>query len=213
VDLEDQARPNDSFSFPRLERFRRHSPALSEVIGFTDIDDRRVILIGQAGYARGEVVSGNNYAILGVTMVLGRPLTEDDDSDGAAPSCVISYRHWESRFGRDPSVVGKKIILGSVPFTLVGVEPKGSFGLIPRYEPAFRIPMHLLVQVSAQLLTNSVFLDSERNWVRIAARVPRTNEAQAAAGFNVVFQQFSPPEQHSAIWQEATAFSGMSAKC
>jgi predicted permease len=187
----DQVRPDDSFSFPMFERFRQHSG----VIGFTDIDDRTVVAGGHADSGRGEVVSGNYYAVLGVAPILGRALTEEDDRDSAEPVCVISYRYWESRFGRDPSIVGQRIVVGGVPFTLVGVEPKGFYGLIPGYAPAFRVPIHLLVRVSSRQLTNAVFLDASSNWVRIAARVSRATQAQAAAELNVTFHQSMPPGQ------------------
>ncbi len=133
--------------------------------------------------------------MLGVAPILGRALTEDDDRDSAEPVCVISYRYWESRLGRDPSIVGQRIVVGGVPFTLVGVEPKGFYGLIPGYAPAFRVHIHLLVRVSSRQLTNAVFLDARSNWVRIAARAPRATQAQAAAELNVTFHQSVPPGQ------------------
>jgi hypothetical protein len=115
-----QTRPDDSFSFPMFERFRRHSPTISGVIGFSDIDGFSLNAGGRAEIARGEVVSGNYYAVLGVAPVIGRALTEDDDRESAAPACVITYRYWESRFGLASSIIGQKVIIGSLPFTLVG---------------------------------------------------------------------------------------------
>jgi putative ABC transport system permease protein len=193
----DRTRPDDSFSFPMFERFRRHSPAVSGVIGFSDIDGFSLNVGGHAEIARGEVVSGNYYAVLGVTPVIGRALTEDDDRESAAPACVISYRYWQSRFGLDPSVVGQRIVVGGVPFTLVGVEPKGFFGMIPGYAPAWRIPIHIFPQVTSNILNKSIFIDPNNDWIRIAARIPRATEAQAE--LNVVYHQSLPPDQQDRV--------------
>ncbi len=180
-----QTRPEDSFSFPMFERFQQSLG----VIGFSDIDGFSLKVGSLAEIARGEVVSGNYYAVLGVTPVIGRTLTEDDDRESAAPACVISYRYWESRFGRDPSIVGQKVIIGNVPFTLVGVESKGFSGMIPGFEHAWRIPIHLFPQVTSNFLNKGLLLDPDNDWVRVAARVPRAMQAQTTAELNALFRE------------------------
>jgi predicted permease len=191
----DRARPDDSFSFPTLERLRQRF----SVAGFSEIDERNMIVGGHAEIARGEVVSGNYYAVLGVTPAAGRLLTDDDDHESAAPACVISYRYWESRFGRDPSIIGQKIVLGGAPFTLVGVEPKGFFGLIPGYEPAFKIPIQLWAPVTPYYGIKAALLDPDSDFVRIAARIPVTARAQASAELNVLFHQLSAHDQQDRV--------------
>jgi predicted permease len=181
----DQTRPDDSFSFPMFERFQQ----LPGVIGTSEIDGFSLKVGGLTEMARGEVVSGNYYAVLGVTPIVGRTLAEDDDRESAAPACVISYRYWQSRFAGDPSIVGQKIFIGNVPFTLVGVEPKGFYGLIPGYEPAWRIPFHLFPQVTTNFLNKGILLDPDNDWVRVAARVRRAAQAQATAELNAMFRE------------------------
>ena len=47
-------------------------------------------------------------------------------SSGGAPAVVvIGYDMWESRFAREPDVVGRTLQLGAMPYTIVGVMPKG----------------------------------------------------------------------------------------
>ena len=51
----------------------------------------------------GELVSGNFFEVLGVRPWAGRLFTqEDDQTPGAHPVAVLSYRFWESRFNKDP---------------------------------------------------------------------------------------------------------------
>ena len=43
----------------------------------------------------------------------------------AIPVVVLSYDYWDSRFARDPAVVGKKILVNNYPMTIVGVSAAG----------------------------------------------------------------------------------------
>jgi predicted permease len=191
-----RAEPDHSFSFPMFERFR-HSPV--GVAGFSFIDNFSLVARGHAEFARGEAVSGNYHSVLGIAPVIGRALTDDDDRDSAAPVCVISYHAWETRFGRDPAVIGQTILLANVPVTLVGVEPKEFVGLTPGYAADFRIPFRVIPKIAPNHVNKSIFLDPGDDWVKIAARVPRENEAQARAEINVLFQQSLPPDQRGGV--------------
>lgn len=74
-----------------------------------------------AGYS----VSGNLLQVLGVSPLLGRPLTPDDDQAGAAPTALISYRLWQRRFGGDSAMVGGNVTLNGQGYTVAGVMPPG----------------------------------------------------------------------------------------
>jgi predicted permease len=70
-------------------------------------------------------MSASGFGILRVPPLLGRPLVEADEAEGAAPVAVIGYETWRSRFGGDPRVVGREIRLGKAVHTVVGVMPRG----------------------------------------------------------------------------------------
>lgn len=82
-----------------------------------------------------EMVTGDYFRAAGVAPVLGRRLTPDDDTPGAAPVALISYSLWESRFARSPSVLGTVIWLNRLPFTIVGVMPRGYQGMLLDWYP------------------------------------------------------------------------------
>jgi putative ABC transport system permease protein len=71
----------------------------------------------------GALMSGNNFAFLGIPAALGRTLTPEDSLPGAPPVFVLGYGAWASRFGQDPAIVGSSFVLNGVPTTLVGVMP------------------------------------------------------------------------------------------
>jgi predicted permease len=75
-------------------------------------------------------VTGRYFDTLGVPALLGRTITARDDTRTSAdgPVAVISYRLWQSRFGGDAGVVGRRLVVERVPFTIVGVTPPSFFG-------------------------------------------------------------------------------------
>jgi len=74
----------------------------------------------------GALVSGNFFASLGSTPILGRTiLPEDDQPSGDNRVVVLSYALWQSRFGSDSNILGKKLMVNAEPFTVIGVMPPG----------------------------------------------------------------------------------------
>jgi putative ABC transport system permease protein len=73
--------------------------------------------------ANGARVSPAVFSVLGVSTVLGRPLTDDDDRQSAQVA-VISDALWTRAFGRDRSIVGKTMNVDGRPYTIVGVMPE-----------------------------------------------------------------------------------------
>ncbi len=64
-----------------------------------------------------------SYSLSGVSPMLGRTFTMDEDRPGGPNVAVITYRLWNAHLGRDPSVVDKTIKLDGIPYTIVGVMP------------------------------------------------------------------------------------------
>jgi putative ABC transport system permease protein len=68
-------------------------------------------------------VSASAFRLWGRPPLLGRPLLDDDEHLAGPPVATIGEDVWESRFGRDPGVVGRTVSLGGSPVTIVGVMP------------------------------------------------------------------------------------------
>jgi predicted permease len=68
--------------------------------------------------------SATLFETLGVRPALGRPFTREDD-ESARPVAVLSAAFWTRKFARDPTAVGRAILLDRQPFTIVGVMPDG----------------------------------------------------------------------------------------
>lgn len=88
---------------------------------------------------RVHLVSPNFFSSLGVPAYLGRVLSAEDERTGA-PNAVLSYAFWQRRFRGDTSILGRGIVLGGHPFSVVGVSPEAFNGLAVETSPDLRVP-------------------------------------------------------------------------
>jgi macrolide transport system ATP-binding/permease protein len=89
----------------------------------------------------GYLVSGNYFEMLGVQSLQGRTFTpEEDRAQLAHPLLVLSYGCWQRRFGHDPAVVGKSILVNGRSFQIVGVMQRGFSGTESVFSPEFWAP-------------------------------------------------------------------------
>jgi putative ABC transport system permease protein len=70
------------------------------------------------------------FSVLGVQPILGRPFVPEDDkpatfNEGRGTVAIISHGLWKRRFGSDPAIVGKQVVMKSRPLTVIGVMPPG----------------------------------------------------------------------------------------
>jgi predicted permease len=142
---------------------------------------------------QGEIVSGNYFQVLGVSAYLGRLISPADDRvRGGHPVAVLSFDFWKSRFGADPAMVGREILLNNHRFTVIGISPPGYDGLERgTAHKAVFAPM----MMKAQLTPGWDALDmAEANWLWIVGRMrtgvpPAQAQAMADALYHGVREQ------------------------
>ncbi|MFT3869420.1 MAG: ABC transporter permease [Nibricoccus sp.] len=75
--------------------------------------------------------SDNYFSLLGVQPHRGRFfLPSEATTPGSEPVIVLTYDYWRTRFHEDDSVVGQSVKLNGIPFTVIGVAPRGFFGAL-----------------------------------------------------------------------------------
>ncbi|HKO96751.1 MAG TPA: ABC transporter permease [Pyrinomonadaceae bacterium] len=72
-----------------------------------------------------QAITWNLFPLLGVTPVLGRNFTADEDQPGAGKVTILSHGLWQRRYGSDPEIVGRDIQLDGEKYRVVGVMPNG----------------------------------------------------------------------------------------
>ena len=99
--------------------------AITDMGAYAPLDRNLITEDGRSELVKGVAISPSVFRMLRVPPLLGRPLVESDEADGAAPVAVIGYDLWQSRFAGDSSVVGSTIRLGNTTHTIVGIMPRG----------------------------------------------------------------------------------------
>jgi predicted permease len=130
-----------------------------------------------------EMVSGNYFTLLGVSPAIGRVFSseEDDRVYNGHPVVVLGHDYWERRFARDPSVVGRKILVNNFPMTIVGVSAKGFAGLDPTTAPQIRVPI-LMKEAMAPEWSWMHLADERVRWAQVFGRLKPGHTAETAAG-------------------------------
>ena len=77
----------------------------------------------------GQMVSANYFDVLGLRPAAGRFFLPDEDTKlGGNNVAVVSYSFWANKLGSDKDEVGKTLTLNAMPYTIIGVAPKGFKG-------------------------------------------------------------------------------------
>ena len=115
-------------SVPEFRYLREHSRAFRQLAVTVRSARTRVFYGADAFETVGSMtVSTGYFELLGVQIVAGRSfLPEEDTTTSPSRVIVISERLWTERFNRDPSTIGRTVLLDRTPFTIVGVVT-GSF--------------------------------------------------------------------------------------
>jgi putative ABC transport system permease protein len=80
---------------------------------------------GTPEQVEGGPVTANLFPLLGVSPILGRSFSADEDRPGGPRVVLIGYGLWQRRFGGDSSIVGREIWLNNEKYAVVGVMPRG----------------------------------------------------------------------------------------
>jgi len=166
--------------------WRKHQTPFTSVTSFTagvadcDLTQTNPLRLGCAQ------VEGNFLSTFGVSPVLGRDFTAQEDVPNGPRVALMNYGLWQSRFARDPNIPGKTVLIDGQPVTIVGVLP-----------PNFEMP----TLAHADLLFPEA-LDEARERAGRALRVfarlkPDVTLAQAQAAMQPLFEaslQYVPPQ-------------------
>ncbi len=131
----------DGFSPAEARHLTEHTTALKGLAAMMATEVR----IGSGDTAeasRALAVSGNFFELLGITMARGRGFAADEDRLGSPhPVVVLGYDFWQGRFGADPAIVGARIRLNDVPFTVIGVASRAFVNAEPSFGKKLFVPI------------------------------------------------------------------------
>jgi putative ABC transport system permease protein len=106
--------------------WKEQNQVFSDMAVFFDIS-RNLTSDGEPEEVTGQLATTNLFSVLGTNPVLGRTFAGDDGREGQPRTIVISYGLWQRRFGGDPLIAGRQILVNEQPATIIGVMP-ATFG-------------------------------------------------------------------------------------
>jgi predicted permease len=119
---------NHNFSYSDFTEFRTAQQSFTDLVAYEAMQ----VTLDQTGGAEvisGELVSGSFFQTLGVTIRLGRGLTDADDRADGPPVVVVSDRLWRRLTNSFGSIENRTIVLNRQAFTVVGVAAQPFGGM------------------------------------------------------------------------------------
>ncbi|HLK34093.1 MAG TPA: ABC transporter permease, partial [Terriglobales bacterium] len=154
--------PMDGVSYPDYRDIREQSHTLAGLAAF------QLTTVGLSTAPNslpqmrmGMIVSDNFFSLLGIQPALGRAfLPTEGQVTGRDAIVWLSHDFWATSFNRDPSVIGRRVRLNGVDFTIVGVMPPSFTGVVQMIRPAFYTPLTMAPRLAA---ANRVKMLEERD--------------------------------------------------
>jgi len=167
------------------------------------LDPNRFAFTGSGTPERvgGASVSASFFDLMGVTPILGRTFSPEEDSPGANTVVVISHALWQSRFGADQSVCGKTMMLDGRSRTIIGVMPRGF--QFPRTED---LPSYFQTTAQSDLwtpvgLTGEQLANRESHNKSVIARLkPGTTVEQAQSEISAISNRIAEQYPEARGW-------------
>jgi predicted permease len=120
--------PYNPLNNPVFEQVRRQQQGFTDVAAWS-VSTFNLADGGEMRLARGLLLSGTFFDVLGVAPAAGRLFSAADDTAGCTPRVVLSHAFWQREFGGDRGIVGKTLSLDAQTVEIIGVAPAGFFGL------------------------------------------------------------------------------------
>ena len=108
-------------SGPNFIDFRDQSKSFDD-LALLEPGSATITGFGEPKQVPGLRVSGNFLAVLGTKPVLGRDFLPNEGWNQRV--AILSYRMWDQLFGKDPNVIGKRVMGDAIPYTIIGVLPQ-----------------------------------------------------------------------------------------
>ncbi|MBV8906950.1 MAG: ABC transporter permease, partial [Acidobacteriia bacterium] len=160
---------------------------------------------GRNERVEGEIVSGTYFPVIGVRPAAGRLFTpEEDGQRGGAPFAVLGYGYWQSRFGGNPAVIGKDILVNNHKLTVIGVAQKGFNGMERLTTAQIYVPLSMAEQLTDE---TKPFENRRRRWLQVFARLnPGVTRGEAKASLQPIFHRILEMEVQQKEFAHATPY-------
>jgi len=195
----------NAISHPMFRDFQAHNDVFSGMF-CRFRDPVSLTFAGQSERVNAELVSGTYFSVLGVNTILGRAFTPEDDRVPLGhPLAMLTYDYWKRRFGGDPGIVGKNLIVNGHNVTVLGVVQPGFDGVELGYSTKVFIP--IMMQDWIVVGNRKMLTDRRMRWVNAFGRLkPGVSITQAKASLEPFMHSMLEMEVKEAAFSHASAY-------
>jgi len=192
--------PMTLFGWQEYQSFKNNNSVFEGVLAVNSQAARLYLTIpgenatGAPESAQANLVSGNFFDVLGVRPAAGRFFDAGADRAlDASPYIVLSDGFWERRFHRAASAIGQPIQIGGFSYTVIGVAPRGFFGIRLGEAPDMWLPLSMQSRMPGGI--ENMMNDPQLHFANIIGRLrPGVTLQQAQANVGVLYHQILPAE-------------------
>jgi len=136
--------PEITTSYPDFLSIQEGADALAAVTAHSYV--RGILSTGdRPQLVTGETITPNYFDVLGLRPARGRPFREDENlTPNSVPVAILSHGLWQRVFNGREDIVGSRIRLSGLDYTVVGVGPAGYTGTIPGLPTDFWVPIMMV---------------------------------------------------------------------
>ena len=164
----------------------------------------------------GGYVTEDFFRIVGVSPIMGRDFTADDNKPGAEKTTILGYEIWKRDFSGDPNIVGQAVRINGKAATIIGIMPENfkfpqaeqlwvplynEFPVVPREDPRAG---NSSPQVMGRLKEGVSFDQANAEFSALAKRIakdnPKTNEQLTSANVQPLLNSFTGPQLRQTIY-------------
>ena len=174
-------------AWPNLVDWRSQSNVFTD-IGAVQGRSLTLANVEEPERLEGSAITWNLFPMLGVKPALGRLIRPDEDKPGGDRVVLLSDGLWQRRFGRDPTIVGKTLMLNEIAHTVIGVMP-----------PAFKFPEHSELWIPLREL-DGASRRSEKELFTFARLAPGVTIDQARTALTQVSARLAREYLENAEW-------------
>ncbi|MGC1485586.1 MAG: ABC transporter permease [Candidatus Acidiferrum sp.] len=179
------------FSYSEYQDYRANNHVFSGLLAYEPFLSA-TLAGGRARQLYGQLASCNYFDVLSEHPTMGRGFVETDcAAPGEGTVVVLSHELWQSTFGADASLVGKRVVLNRTAFTVIGIAPAG-FGGTELIPSTFWVP----ITMQAAMEPDRDFLgDANVSWLSLLGRVrPGISMGQVRADLSIIANRID--QQH-----------------
>jgi predicted permease len=166
----------------------------------------------------GAYITEDLFKIIGVSPIMGRDFTADDNKPGAEKVAILSHEIWKRDFNGDPNIVGQSVRINGKAATIIGVMPpnfKFPFSeqlWVPLYNEFPPVPRGQLVigannaapAVMGRLKPGVSIDQVNAEFVGLARRLaqdnPKTNSTLTSASVQPLLKAMTGPQLRQQVW-------------